>query len=166
MLTKAMEEVRKARLSRWSMWTTVVIAEAPKMAPHRETMRKTIASCFDRSPPWPAIQVRGKTNEGLGCHGPRQGDRGRMLSVLLRKTPRLISDVHLQVYNTLQRASANPSSSMHGPVTCGCTSAASRRMTSVTWAMRAATWCSMPIRRVLTVRRASKVRYVQNFTDH
>jgi 2-C-methyl-D-erythritol 2,4-cyclodiphosphate synthase len=46
---------------------SVVIAEAPKIAPHREAMRKTIAQILGVSVG--CVQIKGKTNEGLDALG-------------------------------------------------------------------------------------------------
>jgi len=45
----------------------VIIAEAPKIAPHREAMRKAIALLLGISVS--DVQVKGKTNEGLDAIG-------------------------------------------------------------------------------------------------
>jgi 2-C-methyl-D-erythritol 2,4-cyclodiphosphate synthase len=46
---------------------SVVIAEAPKIAPHRDAMRKAIATLLGIS--LSDVQVKGKTNEGLDAIG-------------------------------------------------------------------------------------------------
>lgn len=50
---------------------SVVIAEAPKLAPYRDQMRKNIADCLsvDES----AVNVKATTEEGLGFTGTKQG---------------------------------------------------------------------------------------------
>jgi len=66
MLEKALSEVRRAGY-RIGNVDSVVIAEAPKIAPYREAMRKTIAQWLGVS--MSDVQVKGKTNEGLGDIG-------------------------------------------------------------------------------------------------
>jgi len=46
---------------------SVLLAEAPKIAPHREAMRKTIAQILGVSVG--CVQIKGKTNEGLDAVG-------------------------------------------------------------------------------------------------
>jgi 2-C-methyl-D-erythritol 2,4-cyclodiphosphate synthase len=46
---------------------SVVVAEAPKIAPHREAMRKAIAQILGVSNA--CVQIKGKTNEGLDAVG-------------------------------------------------------------------------------------------------
>ena len=81
MLEKAAAEVKKAGYRVHNV-DAVVIAEAPKIGPHREAMRKTVAHLLNISVD--AVQVKGKTNEGLDAIG-----RGEALAaqavVLLEK---------------------------------------------------------------------------------
>lgn len=48
-----------------------VIAEAPKLAPHRDAMRTALARALDVSPE--DVSVKGKTNEGMGWIGRGEG---------------------------------------------------------------------------------------------
>lgn len=48
-----------------------IICEAPRIGPHRETMRERIASLLDT--PLSAISVKATTTEGLGFTGRREG---------------------------------------------------------------------------------------------
>lgn len=66
MLAKAASEVRRLGYRIVNI-DTVVIAEAPKIAPHREAMRKTIARLLGI--PAADVQIKGKTNEGLDAVG-------------------------------------------------------------------------------------------------
>jgi 2-C-methyl-D-erythritol 2,4-cyclodiphosphate synthase len=66
MLTKAKDEVMRAGFRVVNV-DSVVIAEAPKIAPHREKMRETIAKLL--GVPVGDVQVKGKTNEGLDAVG-------------------------------------------------------------------------------------------------
>lgn len=66
MLAKAVSEVQRLGY-RLANVDSVVIAEAPKIAPHRDAMRKTIARLLGISAS--AVQVKGKTNEGLEAVG-------------------------------------------------------------------------------------------------
>jgi 2-C-methyl-D-erythritol 2,4-cyclodiphosphate synthase len=49
----------------------VVIAETPKIAPHRDAMRAIIASVTDVLPA--DVSIKGKTNEGMGFVGRGEG---------------------------------------------------------------------------------------------
>lgn len=49
----------------------VVIAETPKIAPHREVMRASIAAATAVTPA--EISIKGKTNEGMGWIGRGEG---------------------------------------------------------------------------------------------
>jgi 2-C-methyl-D-erythritol 2,4-cyclodiphosphate synthase len=66
MLARAASEVRR-RGFRVANVDSVVIAEAPKIAPHREAMRQAIAKILEI--PVDAVQIKGKTNEGLDAVG-------------------------------------------------------------------------------------------------
>ena len=66
MLAKAASEVRRLGFRIMNV-DSVVVAEAPKIAPHREAMRKTIARLLGIAVP--DVQVKGKTNEGLDAIG-------------------------------------------------------------------------------------------------
>ncbi len=48
-----------------------VIAEAPRLAPHREAMRSALAGVLDVAPT--AVSIKGKTNEGMGWVGRGEG---------------------------------------------------------------------------------------------
>ena len=48
-----------------------VIAEAPRLAPHREAMRSALAGVLDVAPT--AVSIKGKTNEGMGWIGRGEG---------------------------------------------------------------------------------------------
>jgi 2-C-methyl-D-erythritol 2,4-cyclodiphosphate synthase len=66
MLAKAVQEIKKAGYRVGNVDATVV-AEAPKLAPHRLLMRRAIAKILQV--PVGAVQVKGKTNEGLDAVG-------------------------------------------------------------------------------------------------
>jgi 2-C-methyl-D-erythritol 2,4-cyclodiphosphate synthase len=48
-----------------------VVAEAPRVAPHREAMRSTLARALAVAPT--AVSLKGKTNEGMGWIGRGEG---------------------------------------------------------------------------------------------
>ena len=48
-----------------------VIAEHPRIGPHREMMRRSLSAALDCDPA--SISVKGKSNEGMGWIGERQG---------------------------------------------------------------------------------------------
>ncbi len=83
MLAKAVEEVSKAGFS-VSNLDSVIITEQPKIAPHREAMRKVIAKALgiDLS----AVQVKGKTNEGLGEIGAGKALAAQAVVLLEKKS--------------------------------------------------------------------------------
>lgn len=66
MLEKAVSEAARAGYAVGNV-DGVVIAEAPKIGPHRETIRQLIAACLQIS--IDRVQVKGKTNEGLDAIG-------------------------------------------------------------------------------------------------
>jgi len=66
MLEKALSEITQAGYH-ISNVDSVVIAEAPKIAPHRDAMRAKIAQLLKI--PVSSIQIKGKTNEGLDAIG-------------------------------------------------------------------------------------------------
>ncbi len=66
MLAKAVQEVHRLGY-RVGNVDSVLIAEAPKIAPFREMMRKTIARALQI--PASSVQIKGKTNEELGAIG-------------------------------------------------------------------------------------------------
>jgi 2-C-methyl-D-erythritol 2,4-cyclodiphosphate synthase len=70
MLTGAVDRVRDAG------WTVahvdvVVIAETPKIAPHRAGMRARLADALGMAPG--DVSIKGKTNEGMGFIGRGEG---------------------------------------------------------------------------------------------
>lgn len=69
MLAKAVQEASRLGF-RIANVDSIVIAEEPKIAPHRDAMRKTIARILQV--PVSAVQVKGKTNERLGDIGKGQ----------------------------------------------------------------------------------------------
>jgi 2-C-methyl-D-erythritol 2,4-cyclodiphosphate synthase len=50
---------------------TVIVCETPKIQPYREEMRKRIAALIDIDPG--RISIKGKTTEGMGFTGRREG---------------------------------------------------------------------------------------------
>lgn len=66
MLTRAVKEVQKAGYRVVNV-DSVIIAEAPKIAPHRASMRAGIAHVLGIAPS--VVQIKGKTNEGLDAIG-------------------------------------------------------------------------------------------------
>src|SRR6266436_9687913 len=63
MLAKAVQEVHRMGYRVVNV-DSVLLAEAPKIAPFRDAMRKTIARVLQV--PMTSVQIKGKTNEGLG----------------------------------------------------------------------------------------------------
>jgi 2-C-methyl-D-erythritol 2,4-cyclodiphosphate synthase len=50
---------------------TTVIMERPKLAPHREAIRESLASGLKL--PWQSVNVKASTGEGLGFVGREEG---------------------------------------------------------------------------------------------
>jgi 2-C-methyl-D-erythritol 2,4-cyclodiphosphate synthase len=70
MLRSAVERLHDAGW-RVHQLDVVVIAETPKIAPHREAMREIIATVVDVLPG--DVSIKGKTNEGMGFVGRGEG---------------------------------------------------------------------------------------------
>lgn len=70
MLSIAVESVHRAGW-RVGQVDVVVIAEAPKIAPHRDAMRERLASALRVGVS--EVSVKGKTNEGMGFLGREEG---------------------------------------------------------------------------------------------
>ena len=70
MLTRAMGEVRARQLTVANVDVTV-IAERPKIGPHREAMRAAVAGALGT--PASVVSIKGKTNEGMGLIGRGEG---------------------------------------------------------------------------------------------
>lgn len=70
MLRSAVERLRDAGW-RVQQVDVVVIAETPKIAPHRDAMREIIATVTDVLPA--DVSIKGKTNEGMGFVGRGEG---------------------------------------------------------------------------------------------
>ena len=70
MLHIAVEQLRRAGYC-VSQVDVTVVAEAPRLAPHREAMRASLARVLDVAAD--AVSVKGKTNEGMGWIGRGEG---------------------------------------------------------------------------------------------
>jgi 2-C-methyl-D-erythritol 2,4-cyclodiphosphate synthase len=70
MLRLAMDEVR-SRGWRVANVDVTVVAEAPRIAPHRDAMRTALAAALHVDTA--AISVKGKSNEGMGSTGSGEG---------------------------------------------------------------------------------------------
>jgi len=70
MLMLAVDRVAKRG---WSVQQVdvVVVAEQPRIAPHREAMRARLAAALGLAPS--AVSIKGKTNEGMGWIGRGEG---------------------------------------------------------------------------------------------
>jgi len=80
LLRKAMEEVRR-RGYRVGNADLVVIAEAPRIAPHAEAMRAALAEAIGAPPE--RISIKGKTAEGMGSIGAGEGIAAHAAVLLL-----------------------------------------------------------------------------------
>ncbi len=81
MLSRAMRELKRLKFRVVNVDSTI-ITEKPKIAPYRESMRKRMAFLLEI--PVSAIQVKGKSNEGLDAIGKGQALAAQVV-VLLRK---------------------------------------------------------------------------------
>lgn len=81
MLARASEEAKKAGFKIGNI-DSVIIAEAPKIAPYRETICQRIAEILKLQVS--QVQVKGKTNEGLGEIGQKEAIAAQAV-VLLQK---------------------------------------------------------------------------------
>ena len=57
-----------------------VICQAPKITPHAEQMRQNIAAAVGISPA--CVNVKGKTEEGLGFTGAKEGIAARAVALV------------------------------------------------------------------------------------
>lgn len=62
---------------------SIIIAQAPKMAPHIQSMRKNIADVLNTS--IDNISVKATTEEGLGFTGTKQGISAQSICLLNKK---------------------------------------------------------------------------------
>jgi len=67
-----------------------VIAERPKLAPHRDAMRRALAGALGVDPD--AVSVKGKTNEGMGWIGRGEGVACIAVATLTRDAGRGMRD--------------------------------------------------------------------------
>ena len=83
----AMEVARRLNVSgaRILSIDSVLICTHPRIAPLREQIRESVAACFDI--PVRKINVKGKTNEGLGPMGRGEGIEARAVALVERADP-------------------------------------------------------------------------------
>jgi 2-C-methyl-D-erythritol 2,4-cyclodiphosphate synthase len=81
MLAKAVQEVHRMGYRVVNV-DSVLVAEAPKIAPFREAMRKIIARVLQV--PVSSVQIKGKTNEGLGEVGKGEAIAAHAIVLLQR----------------------------------------------------------------------------------
>ncbi len=81
LLREAARRVRAAGFALINIDSTV-IAQAPKLAPHIDAMRASIAQALDLEVP--QVSVKAKTAEKLGPVGQRQSMEARAIALLLR----------------------------------------------------------------------------------
>ncbi len=83
-----LKQVReKLELNRWKVVNadTVIIAEAPRMAPHIEAMRENIADAL--AVPRGAISVKATTTEGFGICGREEAIAAEAVVLLEKQAP-------------------------------------------------------------------------------
>ncbi|HVO32307.1 MAG TPA: 2-C-methyl-D-erythritol 2,4-cyclodiphosphate synthase [Elusimicrobiota bacterium] len=90
MLAKAVSEVQKAG---WEIANvdTVLVAEAPKISPHRAAIRARVARLLHI--PVDCVQVKGKTNEGLDAIGEGKAMAAHAVVLLMSKVQGPMSNV-------------------------------------------------------------------------
>lgn len=81
MLRKAVAEARRVKCRLVNV-DAVIIGEAPKIAPHRDAIRRSVARLLGLRPQ--DVSVKGKTNEGLDAIGRRQAMAAQAV-VLIRR---------------------------------------------------------------------------------
>ncbi len=81
LLATAAEQTRKAGWRILNVDSTIV-AQAPRLAPHREAMRQSIAKALDITPE--QVNVKAKTAEKLGPVGQEQSIEARAVVLLNR----------------------------------------------------------------------------------
>ncbi len=77
----------KLERDRWKVVNadTVIIAEAPRLAPHIEAMRENIAEALDV--PRGAVSVKATTTEGLGICGREEAVAAQAVALLEKQAP-------------------------------------------------------------------------------
>jgi 2-C-methyl-D-erythritol 2,4-cyclodiphosphate synthase len=76
----------------------VVVAEQPKLAPHLDRIRATVAGALDMSAD--AVSVKGKTNEGMGEIGRGEGMAVHAVALLRRvDNPQSVDDPQSAIHN-------------------------------------------------------------------
>ncbi|RPJ43640.1 MAG: 2-C-methyl-D-erythritol 2,4-cyclodiphosphate synthase [Candidatus Latescibacterota bacterium] len=83
-LSRACEEVRR-RGFRVGNVDVVVIAEEPRIAPHAADIRRILSAAL--RVPEDAVSVKGKSNEGMGAIGRREGIAAQAIALLLPDDP-------------------------------------------------------------------------------
>ncbi|MCB9896896.1 MAG: 2-C-methyl-D-erythritol 2,4-cyclodiphosphate synthase [Planctomycetes bacterium] len=83
-LEMAREVARKLKVggTRILSLDSVLICQKPKIAPHREAIRASIAEAFGLRPG--QVNVKGKTYEGMGPLGRKEGIEARAVALVLR----------------------------------------------------------------------------------
>ena len=79
LLAHAVEVIREAGFFPVNVDATV-ICQAPKITPHAEQMRQNIAAAVGISPA--CVNVKGKTEEGLGFTGAKEGIAARAVALV------------------------------------------------------------------------------------
>ncbi len=82
LLERVRETIEKAGYSVGNLDVTV-LAEAPKLAPHKEKMKENLANALQISPR--QISVKATTNETLGAIGRREGIAAMAVALLFQK---------------------------------------------------------------------------------
>jgi 2-C-methyl-D-erythritol 2,4-cyclodiphosphate synthase len=81
LLTQAWERVRSKG---WQLANAdvVLVGEEPRLAPHRDEMRRRLAAALDTDPE--LVAVRATTTDGLGFAGRREGLAAQAVALLVR----------------------------------------------------------------------------------
>jgi 2-C-methyl-D-erythritol 2,4-cyclodiphosphate synthase len=74
----------RARAAGWAVGNVdaTVVAQAPRLAPHREAMRRNLAAALGVD--IAAVSVKGKTAEGLGSEGRGESIAAQAVALLVR----------------------------------------------------------------------------------
>jgi 2-C-methyl-D-erythritol 2,4-cyclodiphosphate synthase len=81
LLSQAWEQVRAGGW-RLANADVVLVGEEPRLAPHRDEMRRRLAAALDTAPE--LVAVRATTTDGLGFAGRREGLAAQAVALLVR----------------------------------------------------------------------------------
>lgn len=84
MLRTAVSRIKQAGFAVQNV-DAVVVAERPRIGPHREAMRQRLAHALEVDPS--SVSVKGKSNEGMGWIGRAEGIACIAVATIVSATP-------------------------------------------------------------------------------